>query len=440
MFKLSVTKNRPVRNKIFYGWWITAAASILYFLCGGTFYYGFSVFFNPIRNTFHWTATQTSAAFTLRGLETGVLGPLAGILVDKVGPRKLMVAGWGIVGLGFLLLSRINSLPAFYGTFMLIAVGMSFGTGVVITTALANWFTKKRSRAMAIMFVGPGISGLLAPLFALLIGWTGWRDTLTIIGIGLLLTGVPLSLLFRHKPEQYGYLPDGENKAPVSQTTSKPNFRAPHKIGRPNSSSLTAGFTAKEALRTRAFWLLSFVDFFQQMGASAVMVHIVAYLESVKVTTSIAAVAVTGMTLCSLIGRIGIGFLGDFTDKRYLIALSLGLQTTGLILFSLVGVDKMWILILFLLTFGPGFGGLMPLRPALQADYFGTKSFGTITGLMSVIATIGGLASPIFAGWIFDSTDSYRLAWQIFAVISLPGIPLVLLTHPPKSSNTVTLA
>lgn len=368
----------------------------------------------------------------MRSVETGALGPVAGFLVDKVGPRKLMVAGWAVVGLGFLLMSRINSLTMFYIAFIVTATGMSFGSGVVMNTSIATWFTKKRSRAMAISFIGPGVCGLVAPLLAYFIGWIGWRDTLVVMGITLLITGIPLSLLFRHKPEQYGYLPDGETLIDVPGTTRELSPSKTQETKGHNSVNQAVGFTVKEALRTRAFWMLSMAFFFQQMGASAVTVHIVAYLESVNVPTSIAAVAVTGMTLCSLIGRVGFGFLGDFTNKRYLIALSLGLQTIGLFLFSIITVDKMWLLILFLLTFGPGFGGPIPLRPALQADFFGTKSYGTIMGLMAVISTIGGLASPVFAGWIFDITGSYHIAWQIFTVIILPAIPLVLLTRPPK--------
>jgi MFS family permease len=426
-------KDRPRRKGIFYGWWIVIASAILFFFGGGTFYYGFSVFFNPIRETFGWSATVTSVAFTLRGLETGVLGPVAGLLVDRVGPRKLMVSGWVIVGLGFLLMSRIDSLWAFYATFVVAAVGMSFGAGVVINTAVANWFTKKRSRALAITFIGPGASGLLAPLFVFSISQIGWSTTLTITGIALLVIGIPLSLLFRDKPGRYGYLPDGEIRAPIPQTAGEPNLRSLNKIVEPDSASSVTDFTAKAALRTRAFWLLSSSFFFQQMGTSAVVVHIVAYLESVKVPTTIAAIAVTGMTLCSLIGRIGFGFLGDFTNKRYLITLSLVLQTIGLFLFSLIVADRVWLLILFLLTFGPGFGAPIPLRSAMQADYFGTRSFGTIMGLMSLIGTIGGLASPIIAGWIFDTTGSYQFAWWLFTIVTIPAVPLMLLARPPKA-------
>ncbi|MBI4188248.1 MAG: MFS transporter [Chloroflexi bacterium] len=419
------------KRKIFYGWWIVAASAALHFFSGGAFYYGFSVFFNPIRDTFGWTAAITSVAFTLRGFETGVLAPVAGILVDRLGPRKLMLSGWGIIGLGFILMSRINSLWAFYGSFLLVATGMSLSSGVVTNSAIANWFTRKRSRALAITFIGPGASGLLAPLLALSISQFGWRETLVITGIILWVVGLPLSLVIRHKPGQYGAFPDGETPTP-SETTGETNPPLSSPLAGTDSASPVAGFTAKEALRTRAFWLLAFVSFFQQIGTSAVTVHIVPYLESLEIPAEGAALAVTGMTLFSLIGRLGFGLLGDFRKKRDLITIAIILQFIGTLFLAYIGIGGIWLILLFLLTYGTGFGAPIPLRPALQADYFGTKSYGTIMGLMSTISIVGGLASPVFAGWIFDTTGSYRLAWQILALATLPAIPLMLLAKPPK--------
>lgn len=418
------------KKKIFYGWWIVLACVALHFLGGGAFFYGFSVFFNPIRDEFGWSAAVTSIAFTLRGIEQGALGPLAGMLVDRLGARKLMFFGWVIIGTGFLLMSRVNSLGSFYAAFLITATGMSFGTGLVMNTVVANWFNKKRSRALAITFIGPGLSGLLAPVLALGIGRYGWRETLVVTGISLLAIGVPLTLLFRHKPGQYGYLPDGETAA-ETEAGDGSNQRP----GESQNSGVetAAGFTAKEALKTRAFWFLALTFFFQQVGTSAVTVHIVPYLESESVPTAIAAIAVTGMTLCSLIGRLGFGFLGDFANKRYLMAIALSIQTIGLLIFAFISKDNVWLLIPFLLTYGPGFGGPIPLRPALQADYFGTKNFGTIIGLVSLVGTLGGLASPVVAGWVFDTQGSYHTAWLIFALLSAPAALMILLAKPPKA-------
>ena len=422
----------PKKRRIFYGWWIVIASSILNILNGGTFVYGFTVFFNPIRETFGWSAAVTSVAFSLRGLETGALDPIIGVLVDKVGPRKLMLPGWVLVGLGFFLLSRIDSLWTFYVVFLLISMGFSFGSFVVMNTIVAQWFHRKRSRALTVLYVGFGISGTLVPLVALAISRFGWRETAVVIGIILGVVGVLLSSLMRHKPSQYGYLPDGETSEPLPEIRNEPVLRPLSEIEKQDAGSSIPSFTAREALRTRVFWFIALVFFFQHVATSAVMVHIVPYLESVNVPTAIAATAVTGMTLFSLIGRLGFGFLGDFANKRYLIAISLIVQTVGLFIFAFIDASRVWLIAPSLLLYSIGFGGTIPIRPALQADYFGTGSFGAIFGWLGLIGMLGGVASPVIAGWIFDATESYRLSWQLFALATLPAIPLILLAKPPR--------
>ena len=421
----------PRKRKIFYGWWIVAAAVVLNFFVGGTFVYGFTVFFNPIRNTFGWGAAVTSVAFTLQRLESGFLEAAAGFLVDRVGPRKLMLGGWSTVGLGFFMMSRVNSLWAFYGSFLLIAVGMSFAAFIVIFATVTNWFERKRSRAMTLVVTGFGASGMLVPLVSYAVGELGWRETLVIVAIGAWVIGIPLASMMRHKPEQYGYLPDGASRTDRGKLADSTNATAtPDKMAG-DSDFPTAGHTLREAMRTRAFWLLAAAFFFQFIGASAVMVHLVSYLESVHVSSTLAATVVTGVTISSLIGRLGFGLLGDFANKRYLITVGIALQTIGVFILAFISGDRMWLIIPYLLTYAPGFGATVPLRLALLADYFGPRNYGTIIGFMTLISMAGGLASPIIAGWIFDATGSYQLAWQLFALITVPALPLMLLAKPP---------
>jgi len=287
---------------------------------------------------------------------------------------------------------------------------------------------------MTLLYCGVGMSGILAPLLASSIGQFGWRDTLVFVGVGLWVITLPLCLVMRDKPSKYGYLPDGE-PATANGLTDSTSLQSPSGIVQQDFISLAAGFAAMAALKTRAFWLLAFTFFFQHIATSAVMVHIVLYLESVRIPTTAAATTVTGLTLFSLVGRLGFGFLGDFGNKRYLIAAALAFQTIGLFILSFIDSNRAWLVIAFLVTYAPGYGGTMPLRPALQADYFGTRSFGTILGLMGMISMLGGLASPVLAGWIFDVMGSYRLAWQIFAFTTLPAIPLILLAKHPRSNS-----
>jgi MFS family permease len=237
-------------------------------------------------------------------------------------------------------------------------------------------------------------------------------------------------MVMRHKPEQYGYLPDGASLADRSESAKPASSGSTGETAGGDSGTAT-GLTLRVALRTKAFWLLAFTFFFQFIGASAVMVHLVPYLESVEVSSTLAATVVTGVTISSLIGRLGFGLLGDFANKRYLITVGIALQAIGVLILSFAGSDKMWLIVLFLLTYAPGFGATVPLRLALLADYFGSRNFGTIMGVMTLISMAGGLASPIIAGWIYDITGSYQLAWQLFALITIPALPLMLLARAP---------
>ena len=423
-----------VKN-IFYGWWIVLAAVFMNILSGGTFFYGFSVFFNPIRLTFGWTAAATSVAYALRNLESGFLTPVVGLLADKIHPRKLVLIGWAVAGLGFLLMSRIDSLWAFYGSFLIIAMGFSFGSWIVLTTVVARWFNKKRSRAFTLIGVGYGLCGVLAPLMQLSVNNFGWRTSLVIIGAIIWVIGIPLCFVIRDQPSKYGYLPDGDT-ATVSpqhkETPDSPSETVPATRTR-DSSATSPDLTVKAALRTSTFWLLSLAFLCQHMTTSALMVHIVPYLESEGFSSEIAAIVITGLTLSTLIGRLGFGFIGDVKNKRHLMAMALLLQASGVFIFSYVGVMGVWFVVLSILIYSTGSGGTIPLMPAIQADYFGTKNFGAIMGFMSLASLAGSLISPVIAGWFFDSTGSYRLIWQILALTTLPAIPLVLAAKPPKS-------
>ena len=423
-----------VKN-IFYGWWIVLAAAFMSILAGGTFFYGFTVFFNPIRLTFGWTAAATSVAYALRNLESGFLTPVVGILADKINPRKLLLIGWVVAGLGFLLMSRINSLWAFYASFLIIAVGFSFGAWIVLTTVVAKWFNKKRSRAFTLLGVGYGLSGVLAPLMQLSVNNFGWRTSLVIIGAVIWAIGLPLCFVIRDRPSRYGYLPDGGTATVLPLHEETPDsLPEPVQATRARDPSTTGlDLTVKTALRTRTFWLLSLTFLFQHMALSALLVHIVPYLESEGFSSEIAAIVVTGLTLATLIGRLGFGFIGDVKNKKHLMAIALLLQAIGIFIFSYVGVVGIWFVIFSILVYSTGFGGTIPLMPAIQADYFGTKNFGAIMGFMSLASLVGSLISPVLAGWFFDSTGSYHSIWQLLALTTMPAIPLVLAAKPPKS-------
>ncbi|MFC1953881.1 MFS transporter [Chloroflexota bacterium] len=413
------------KKKIFYGWWIALISSILRFFEGSTYFYGFTAFFNPIRQTFGWGATETSVAFSLQRLETGAMAPISGFLTDRFGPKRMMLIGWGIVGAGFLAMSRTNSLLVFYVTFVVLALGISLAVYAPAMVLASRWFIRKRSRAITLSALGGGLGGLMIPLLTMSILQLGWRTSLVIAGLIIWAICLPLTLLIKDSPEQIGYLPDGDIPSPESRSTDKSSTS--------DDKVTLQGFSVKETLRIRTFWLICGVYFIQQLGTSAVFVHIMPYLESLDFPKMQAAYVVSGLAICSVAGRLSFGIMGDMFNKRYLLTISIVLQTAGLLFFSLVDVSRAWLLIIFLIIYGFGYGAPVVLRPAIQADYFGVKNFGTIMGLTSLASLVGGISSPVLAGWIFDTTGSYQLAWRIFTLVSAPAIPLMLMAQQPEN-------
>ncbi|MEE8174900.1 MAG: MFS transporter [Dehalococcoidia bacterium] len=386
----------------------------------GAFFYGFTAFFNPIKDEFGWGATVTSVAFALRSMESGLADIFVGFLVDRFGPRRLMLIGILIMGAGFIALGFIGSLWSFYAAVAGIAIGLSCCVGPVGVAAVANWFVRKRGRALGFLVAGAGVGGLLVPLIRWSIDLSDWRFTAILLGLATWALGIPLTMVLRHKPEQYGYLPDGDRPGEVVPET------AAQRRGQGGYE-----FSVKEALRTRSFWFLAMAYATAFTALMAVTPHIMPYLTSddVGLSDGTAAFMVTLMTVSSIAGRLGFGWLGDYFPKRYIIAGCFFVQALAVLFFAYSG--SLWQVLLFVFVFGPAYGGSIPLRAAVQGDYFGRKSFGSIFGIMAAIGTLLGMMSPILAGAMFDVTGSYRIAWVILGLVAVAAVPLILLARPP---------
>jgi sugar phosphate permease len=410
------------RTGFFYGWWIVFASAAIVFLCGGTFFYGFGALFNPIVGEFGWSRASVSFAFSLRSEVGGIAAPIVGFMVDRVGSRILMSVGVVIVALGFVLLSRIESLWTFYGAVIVIAIGMSACAGPVGMVAIAHWFKRRRGRALALMTVGAGTSGIMVLVLALLINQFGWRSALVIMAGLQLAVCLPLALSVRGRPEDMGLRPDGDPwDTPEEAELVGRGFTPTPQL---------EGFTVAEAVRSSPFWKLSLAIMLTNLGTLAIIVHQIPYLTSqVDVSESFAAATVTAMTLLSLLGRLGLGQLADVMDKRKVLAISLGITALSLLLFATV--HEPWQLLYALPVFALGFGGVIPVRPAFQAEYFGMRAFGAIQGLVFTIATLGALFGPVFAGWMYDQTDTYRPAFVLLSLGSFAAVPLVLSIRRP---------
>jgi MFS family permease len=259
--------------------------------------------------------------------------------------------------------------------------------------------------------------GLLIPVIVGLIEMYEWRVTMRILALGTLVV-LPLSLLFRHKPEQYGYLPDGQAEGPL-----------PFDNGRGLSPADEVDVKAKQAIKSSAFWYIAMAFTYHMMLMGAIITHVMPYLSSIGVSRWMSSLTATAIPLISIGGRLGLGWLGDKVNRRLVASGAFAIMGLGSLCFGYASDTGTWLLVPFLILFSIGYGGNNALRLSLVREYFGRTKFGTIFGLIMGINALGGIIGPTLAGWTFDNWGSYRPIWFIFAGLAAVAV-ISMLTTP----------
>jgi MFS family permease len=322
-----------------------------------------------------------------------------------------------------LLLSRINSLSMFYGVCLLLGMGMVGCMDTVPATVTINWFRKKASIAMGIMLCGPAVGGLLVPLVTRTIDTFDWRVAMVIFGTGAWVLLLPLSLLIRHRPEQYGYLPDGEEiKEHVIDEEGTPSQVNEVAIG------------LNQALKSRPFRHSALGLICHMCVINSVIVHVMPYLSSIGIARTTSSFIASSIPLISIAGRLSFGWLGDRLDKRRITTLGFAMLSLSMVCFGFSSAVGIWLIIPFLILFGIGYGGPIPVMLTLLREHFGRARFGSILGIIIGGALLAGMIGAPLAGWVFDSFGSYMCAWFGFAVITIVGM-LSILTTPPSAKT-----
>ena len=408
----------------FYGWWIVGAGGMVQWYTSAIFWRGFQAFVPPILETFGWSRGVTGAAISLQRGESGMISPFVGVILDKYGPRKAMAFGILLTGGGFVYMSQMQSLWQFYIAIGLLTLGMSFGTFIVFVVTVANWFVRKRARALATLMSFSAIGGLTLPILVASIDTFGWREVMLACGIGFWLIGFPATLVMRKRPEDYGMVPDG---GPDESLVNGKGNRA--------GGIREQAITMRQAIKLRFFWQLAIVTSLGQLVSSTNLFHFAALLDY-GMTAALAAAAAGAVAIGDLSGRAGIAVIGDRFDKRKMLTIAMIMQTIGVA--GLAGINAevfgvnlgLWPLPLFVVFFGLGFGSSIPLRLSILGDYFGRTSYGSIVGLTSSVNALFGAAGPALVGFIYDGTDSYRLGFTTLAVMLVISIPLALGLEP----------
>ena len=411
------TTRRLPRPRLFYGWHIAGGGAVSNFITIGIAVFGFGVFIAPMREEMGWSLTAIAFGFSLGSLEQGLLAPLTGVLLDRFGPRKMAIAGVLILSAGLLLFSQARSLEVYYLASLLMATGNSVGSLMAFSAALVNWFDRKRGSAMGLLNAGNGAGYFVVPVVALFVSTFGWRETLVIASIVVLVLGAPLALLLRDRPQRYGMLPDGE--AAPSHDEERP------------AVVHGGGLSVREGLSTPAFYLIALGTASGTFAVVAWLVHQVPHLEHAGFSTGGAAliIAVYGAFQVGL--RVVAGWIGDALGRRRVYALALVLQGIGLLIFVHIEPGRLWLLPFYYVTFGLGHATWVVVQMTLIADYFGTRRFATLRGLSGSFQSPVTIVGPVLAGFVFDQTGTYSVIFTVYALVAASGAIWVMLVRRP---------
>lgn len=425
--------------KIFFGWWTVIAGGLVDLWGAGYQVYGISALFKPISQELGISRAVTSIASSIGRLEGGLEGPLTGWISDKYGPKWIIMFSVFCMALALILMNYVGSLWAF-----LVVWGVLLGTGhnilsLPLDKAITSWFVKKRGLALSIRWVLSGLSGVLVlPLIAWLIITQDWRMTCVIGGVVMALIGFPLCWFFvkQKRPEYYGLLPDGARVEPGLET----DIEAMIDRGAEYASSLEeTEFTARQALKTPAYWLIIVVQSVHMLVGPVMSIHCIPFLTDIGIDPLKAAGMMALMIGSSIPSRLIGGLIADRMSKNHLRFLMGGaylLQAAGIIVFLLN--QSVTMIFVWFILYGIGQGVGHTLNPLMLARYFGRKAYGSIRGSMVMVATPIGIVAPVYAGWIYDTTGSYMAAFIQFAVLLAVSGIIAFFIFSPKQPTEVT--
>ncbi len=403
-----------------YGWvMVLIAASAL--ATHALIFFSFGVFLRPLTIEFGWERGALSAALSINMVIAGPLSILTGRLSDKYGPRLLVTANGLLTGMAFLLMSQISSLWQVYliwGLLLAVAGSCLF---IPVMSTIPRWFAEKKGIAIGIAVTGFGLGGVIAPPLAQwLISTYGWQQAYIILGLITLIIIAPLAQFMKHSPQRIGLKPYGENETVKDE----------------QSLALAAeGLSFKQAIKTSRFWLFGAILFCFFFGLQVIIVHVIPHAVDIGISATGAASILSIIAGSSVIGRLSMGFISDKIGGR--VSLSACLVMTTLALIWLLFSRDTWMFYLFAVLFGIAYGGVIPLEIALPAELFGLKFLGmTLAGLM-IFFTIGGAIGAPLAGYIFDVTGSYSLAFLICVIVFALAITLSLILLRSKGKGGI---
>ena len=413
VYCLSMKTPRSARQPLFYGFIIVAVIFSIHLVSYGLSD-SFGVFINPWIDAFGWNRAAISGAYSLAFVMSGIMGVVMGIITDRYGPRLALSVCAACLGIGFILVSRMQSLWQLY-----IFYGLIFGTGMggiwaPLLSLVSRWFTSKRGLITGIVVSGGGLGAFIGPpVITLLVNNYAWTSTTLILGIFVLLWVLIAAQFLKRDPAAAGQVPYQE----VHTQT-------------PDRQSAIGDFSLKEALRTAQFWNIFFMLFCLSFFTFSILVHYMPHVIQLGIPAYSAAYILSTISGVSIAGNFVMGRTGDKLGPRKIFIISFVLMAAAI--FWLVQAQSVWMLYLFSVVFGFNHGGNATAQAPLAAKIFGLKAHGTIFSVIAFGFTIGGAVGPLVTGYIFDLTGGYQTAFILCGAMGILGLILAIVLRPTK--------
>lgn len=418
---------RLLPSSIYYGWYVAVGCSMLMLVGVGVGYYGLAVFLRPLQEIHGWSNSVVSGATGLFFSVTGITGAVVGPRIDRHGPRPFMLGGCILIGISISAIGYLESVWQLYATYTVLAVAFGLATSVSVNAVMTRWFVLKRAKAMSISATGISVGGMvLAPLGSKLIEIGGLELAAPAMGALVVLVAVPvIRFVIVSDPAEMGLLPDGPER-PAQRRRSSLEDHVQHRL-----------WTRGQVARTQAFWAM-LVGFGVVLTAqTGFVIHQISFLETRVGSRSTAALALSVTAFGSIVARLAVGTFADRVDKRGLTVALFVLQAAAV--GGVVATDSVPVTYALVLVFGFTIGNVYMMMSLLVSEVFGTVSFGTVFGLVSLVGQTGSGAGPFLVGWLEDTSGGYTLPFTITAAATLAAAAAIaVLRTPPAATPTLT--
>ncbi len=430
---LGITKAFRRRPAFFYGWLVVGACLAVGIADASVANPLLSLFMKPMGLEFGWSRTMFSAVIFIAALPGSLLSITIGPLADRRGTRVVLAAGSAIIAACLVALSRVAALWHFYAVFGIARAVMGGATSLAIPVVVANWFVRKRGRAMGIAAAGTLIGSTLLPFIAQwLIDKGGWRFAWMSLGFMIAAVAIiPSALFVRRRPEDVGLLPDGAVSTDRGQSETLSGIKRAGSIEKTAATDLT--WSRRMAMATSAFWLLTLAEAQASLCIGAINMHQFPYLTDVGISDVVAVGTVGLSSLVAIAGSLLWGLIAERVSARYCLILVYLAFAASIVMLMYARTNLM--AYLFAVVWGLARGGMTPLLSITWAQYFGRISLASVRGISLPLHIIANAFGPIIAGVVYDTTASYQRAFIIFTAIFLCSSLWMFMARSPRNTQ-----